>query len=442
MRQLLLLFCGVSLLCAAVSPASSHAAADRRCGTFYFHAYRVSDLTATNLGCSTAHDDAARVILGGTRSFRVQGWSCVENRPRYGSGTIRCTTGDKAFSFTYRLTRPLTGDLFRPNSITGAQIDERSLDTDVLQARLEGSCPAGQAIHGVARTGQVTCTEAAVDPSKVQTRVSGTCTGGAAIASVGQDGTVTCAPTGGGGTVTSVDSGTGLTGGPITSSGALSINPNYRLPQSCTAGQVAKSDGSGAWLCANDQDSGGTVTQVNAGTGLSGGPITSTGTLSVDPTKTQSRVTGACTGTTAVQSVNQAGTVNCSSSLQDAGHLLHTGYLQLNDNPSQSSNLVNVGGIVIRATCSPGGNALVEIGSNGGGGQFVDYESRSTSSGLIGATVTNGNFATIINTATNDLGQVNSISNSFSTVDVSILAWSIATTGGVDCVFSASGLSF
>lgn len=89
------------------------------------------------------------------------------------------------------------------------------------------------------------------------------------------------------GSVTSVDSGTGLTGGPITSSGTLSLLESYRLPQLCGSGQVAKSNGSGLWTCANDIDtdtdtnSGGTVTSVDSGTGLTGGPFTSTGTLSL-----------------------------------------------------------------------------------------------------------------------------------------------------------------
>jgi hypothetical protein len=36
----------------------------------------------------------------------------------------------------------------------------------------------------------------------------------------------------------------------------FSVEPGFRLPQSCGNGQVAKSDGSGTWGCANDADSG------------------------------------------------------------------------------------------------------------------------------------------------------------------------------------------
>ena len=88
-----------------------------------------------------------------------------------------------------------------------------------------------------------------------------------------------------GGTVTSVGSWTGLTGGPITAAGSLSIAAGYQLPQGCTNGQVAKSNGSNAWTCASDTNSGGTVTSVATGPGLTGGPITASGTIGLAATQ-------------------------------------------------------------------------------------------------------------------------------------------------------------
>lgn len=69
---------------------------------------------------------------------------------------------------------------------------------------------------------------------------------------------------GGGGTVTSVGSGNGLTGGPITGAGTLSV-------MSCVNGQVLKTNASNQWYCGTDNDtnSGGTLTGVTAGTGIS-----------------------------------------------------------------------------------------------------------------------------------------------------------------------------
>src|SRR5271170_617410 len=113
------------------------------------------------------------------------------------------------------------------------------------------------------------------------------------------------------GTVTSVGSGAGLTGGPIKTSGSLSIatggvtnamlanssltvTANSPLSgggavslggstslglKSCSANQILQFV-SGAWACANPAT--GTVTSVGSGLGLSGGPITGSGTLTIN----------------------------------------------------------------------------------------------------------------------------------------------------------------
>jgi hypothetical protein len=82
--------------------------------------------------------------------------------------------------------------------------------------------------------------------------------------------------TGGAGSVTSVASGTGLSGGPITTSGTLTAD--------WQTGKVT-SLGSGLSLTSgvlSASGSGGSVTSVaTTGSGISGGPITTTGTLSV-----------------------------------------------------------------------------------------------------------------------------------------------------------------
>jgi hypothetical protein len=115
----------------------------------------------------------------------------------------------------------------------------------------------------------------------------------------------------GAGTVTSVGSGAGLTGGPITTSGSLSIKTggvtnamlaNSSLTvtanspltgggpvslggstslslKSCSTNQILQFV-SGAWACANPAT--GTVTSVGSGLGLSGGPITGSGTLTIN----------------------------------------------------------------------------------------------------------------------------------------------------------------
>ena len=79
------------------------------------------------------------------------------------------------------------------------------------------------------------------------------------------------------GTITGITTatGSGLQGGGNT--GTL----NLGLLTTCTSGQLLKWNGTG-WACAADLNSGGTVTSVATGTGLTGGPITTKGTLSIN----------------------------------------------------------------------------------------------------------------------------------------------------------------
>jgi hypothetical protein len=95
----------------------------------------------------------------------------------------------------------------------------------------------------------------------------------------------------GSGTVTSVATGAGLTGGPITSTGTISIPPagvtNSMLANNfvtIAAGSGLSGGGTvalGGTVTLTNTASGGTVTSVATGAGLTGGPITSTGTISI-----------------------------------------------------------------------------------------------------------------------------------------------------------------
>ena len=100
--------------------------------------------------------------------------------------------------------------------------------------------------------------------------------------------------------VRQVDSGFGLMGGPIKTTGTLSVNTNLiqaRVAGSCAAGTYMTGvDVEGGVYCQTDANSGGTVQWVTAGTGLSGLPsqtITTTGTLSVNFAGTGSATTAA-----------------------------------------------------------------------------------------------------------------------------------------------------
>jgi hypothetical protein len=121
------------------------------------------------------------------------------------------------------------------------------------------------------------------------------------------------------GTVTSVATGAGLTGGPITKTGTISIatggvtnsllaNPSITVKAgSGLSGGGTVALGGTVTLTNASPSSGGTVTSVATGTGLTGGTITSTGTLSLNTGYTDARylllgggtLTGALSGTTA-----------------------------------------------------------------------------------------------------------------------------------------------
>lgn len=179
-----------------------------------------------------------------------------------------------------------------------------------------------------------------IDAGQVQRRVATNCAAGSSIRSIAQDGTVTCETddggAGGGGTVTSVVAGSGLNGGTITTSGTLSVNTSTiqaRVTGECPNGQfIRQIQQTGQVACESVTATAGTVSSVNTGAGLSGGPITSTGTISIAgggvtslmiapgavgitqirTDQVQRRVLGTCPVGEFLAGINADGTVLCS----------------------------------------------------------------------------------------------------------------------------------
>lgn len=142
-----------------------------------------------------------------------------------------------------------------------------------------------------------------------QRRVVGTCASGTAMTQIRADGQVTCA-TVAGGDITAVNAGTGLTGGGTSGDVTLELATAYRLPQSCASNQIPKWSTS-TWECAADDDSGGTITGVTAGSGLSGGGTSGNVTVSADTSYLQSRVNDACASDSAIRQIDATGTLVC-----------------------------------------------------------------------------------------------------------------------------------
>ncbi len=162
----------------------------------------------------------------------------------------------------------------------------------------------------------------AVNATDWQMRVVGFCQPGSAIREILGGGAVNCETVAGStGTVTSVGSGTGLLGGPITTAGSLSVDTNYvqlRVSGSCTAGnavRVVNADGTVTCQAVGS----GTVTSVATGSGLTGGPVTTSGTISV--------ATG---GVTNAMLANPSLTVSAGSGLSGGGAVSLGGSTTLN----------------------------------------------------------------------------------------------------------------
>jgi len=219
-------------------------------------------------------------------------------------------------------------------SLSGTQF---GADTTYLQRRVSSTCAAGSSIRAIAPDGTVTCetddngggditgvtagtgltgggisgdVTVSADTTYLQRRVSSTCTAGSSIRAIAADGTVTCEADDN--TTYTAGAGLGLTGA------QFSIASPYQLPQTCTGGQIPEWNGT-AWLCGADDNAGGDITGVTAGTGLSGGGTTGAVTVSADTTYLQRRVSSPCAVGNTIRAINADGTVSCEANLTHRG---------------------------------------------------------------------------------------------------------------------------
>ena len=164
---------------------------------------------------------------------------------------------------------------------------------------------AGTGLTGGGATGSVTIS---ANTTYLQRRVVGKAGAGQYLREIKSDGTVTTGTDQvGAGDITSVGAGVGLTGGGLTGDVTLSANTAYlqrRVMGTAPAHQFIRTinaDGSVVTTTA--------ITTVVAGTGLVGGGMSGTVTLSADTAYLQRRVTGSTPPGQFVRAINADGTV-------------------------------------------------------------------------------------------------------------------------------------
>jgi hypothetical protein len=152
-----------------------------------------------------------------------------------------------------------------------------------------GAITAVTAGPGLAGGGTSGAVALSVDTGAIQARVTGTCPPGQYVQAIGPTGLVTCGTDAdSGGDISAVTAGPGLTGGGTTGAVTLAVDTaaiQARVAGTCPSGQYVQAVGAtGLVTCGTDANSGGTVTSVAAGPGLTGAPnpVTGAGTLAVD----------------------------------------------------------------------------------------------------------------------------------------------------------------
>ncbi len=235
----------------------------------------------------------------------------------------------------YALTVPWDGVQGKPTSFP--------VDPATVQSRVTGTCAAGQFMTGVGEAGTVTCAAdasgtgdvtgvfagtgltggglagdltLAVDFTATQARVTGACPAGQLMAGVNQNGTVVCAAdTNSGGDITGVSAGTGLTGGGPAGEVGLAADLTVvqaRVAGTCLPGQfMVGVNANGGVACSADANSGGDITSVAAGFGLTGGGLSGDATLAVNTAAIQERVWATCPAGMSIRAIDAAGGVTC-----------------------------------------------------------------------------------------------------------------------------------
>jgi hypothetical protein len=164
--------------------------------------------------------------------------------------------------------------------------------------------------------------------TEIQLRgLSTTCGEGEFVRAIGADGDVLCAVgDASSGTITEVAAGFGLSGGGTTGAVSLAVDPTVVQRRgavtSCAIGLVARGiSAAGDLDCVADASASGDITGVTAGTGLTGGGASGDVSLAVNTTVVQARVQSTCAIGSSIRQIGVDGTVTCQADANSGGDI-------------------------------------------------------------------------------------------------------------------------